>query len=213
MQYFSISEIKGWDRFYRTNFINSLQGYKPVSLIGTINEKGQKNLAIFSNIVHIGADPALIGFINRPVEAAPHTISNIKITGHYTINHVHTSFIAAAHQTSAKYASDTDEFGTVGLTPSFKEGFLAPFVGESHIQYGLQLVEIVPISHNNTFLVIGNITHVFLNEGLVQKDGFIDAEKAGTVASLGIDGYYTTGLVDRYEYAKPGRAPRKLDRF
>lgn len=59
MQSFSIVEIKCRDRFYRANFINSLQGFKPVSLIGMVNETGQVNLAIFSNIVHIGADPAL----------------------------------------------------------------------------------------------------------------------------------------------------------
>mgnify|MGYP000101847624 CR=1 FL=1 len=60
MQYFSINEIKEWDRFYRANFINSLQGFKPACLLGTVNERGQPNLAIFSNIVHIGADPALM---------------------------------------------------------------------------------------------------------------------------------------------------------
>ena len=102
MQYFSIDEIKGWDRFYRANFINSLQGFKPVSLLGTVSENGSPNLAIFSNIIHIGADPVLIGFINRPVEAAPHTIQNIELTKQYTINHIQPSFVAAAHQTSAK---------------------------------------------------------------------------------------------------------------
>ena len=95
MQYFSIDEIKGWERFYRANFINSLQGFKPVSLLGTVSENGIPNLAIFSNIIHIGADPALIGFINRPVEAAPHTIQNIELTRHYTINHIQPSFVAA----------------------------------------------------------------------------------------------------------------------
>ena len=106
MQHFTINEIKEWDRFYRANFINSLQGFKPVSLLGTVNENGQPNLAIFSNIVHLGADPALIGFINRPVEAAPHTLHNIEVTGQYTINHIQPSFVAAAHQTSAKYPAD-----------------------------------------------------------------------------------------------------------
>jgi flavin reductase (DIM6/NTAB) family NADH-FMN oxidoreductase RutF len=83
-----MKEIGEWDRFYRANFINSLSGFKPVSLVSTINAAGISNLAIFSNIVHIGADPALVGFINRPREAAPHTIENIEQTGYYTINHI-----------------------------------------------------------------------------------------------------------------------------
>lgn len=210
MQQYSIETIKTWDRFYRANFINSLQGFKPVSLIGTVNRSGQPNLAVFSNIVHLGADPTLIGFINRPLEAAPHTIQNIEFTGEYTINHIQSSFTAAAHQTSAKYAADQDEFAATGLTPIFKDNFKAPFVAESNIQYGLKLVEIVPIHHNKTFLVIGTITGVYLEEGLVQQDGFIDVQKAGSIASLGIDGYYATTPIARYEYAKPGKAPVEM---
>ena len=210
MQYFSIDEIKGWERFYRANFINSLQGFKPVSLLGTVSENGIPNLAIFSNIVHIGADPALIGFINRPIEAAPHTIQNIKLSGEFTINHIQPSFEAAAHQTSAKYSTDQNEFLETGLKTFYLENFKAPFVFESEIKYGLDLVEIVPITHNNTFLVIGSVKHVLLKEGLIQQDGFIDANKAQSITSLGLDGYYSTEPIARFEYAKPGKELKKI---
>jgi len=210
MQYFSIDEIKGWERFYRANFINSLQGFKPVSLLGTVSENGIPNLAIFSNIVHIGADPALIGFINRPIEAAPHTIQNIKLSGEFTINHIQPSFVAAAHQTSAKYSTDQNEFLETGLKTFFLENFKVPFVAESEMKYGLELVEIVPITHNNTFLVIGSVKHVLLKEGLIQQDGFIDANKAQSITSLGLDGYYSTDPIARFEYAKPGKELKKI---
>jgi len=210
MQYFSIDEIKGWERFYRANFINSLQGFKPVSLLVTVSENGIPNLAIFSNIVHIGADPALIGFINRPIEAAPHTIQNIKLSGEFTINHIQPSFVAAAHQTSAKYSTDQNEFLETGLKTFFLENFKVPFVAESEMKYGLELVEIVPITHNNTFLVIGSVKHVLLKEGLIQQDGFIDANKAQSITSLGLDGYYSTEPIARFEYAKPGKELKKI---
>jgi len=200
-----IEEINTWDRFYRANFINSLQGFKPVSLIGTVDAQGRPNLAVFSNIVHIGANPALIGFINRPVEAAPHTLGNIKATLQYTINHILPSFVPAAHQSSAKFDKGINEFEQVGLTATWKEGSKAPYVAESRVQYGLQLVEVVPITHNNTFLVIGTVTQVFLEEGLLRQDGFIDLDKAQSVASLGIDGYFFEGKVHRFEYARPNK--------
>ncbi|HAC24022.1 MAG TPA: hypothetical protein DCE81_03810 [Cytophagales bacterium] len=73
----SSTTLQSWERFYRANFVNSLTGFKSVSIIGTINAAGQTNMAIFSSLVHIGSDPALIGFINRPVTAAPHTLANI----------------------------------------------------------------------------------------------------------------------------------------
>jgi flavin reductase (DIM6/NTAB) family NADH-FMN oxidoreductase RutF len=193
--------------FYRANFINSLSGFKPVSLIGSISEKEVSNVAIFSNIVHIGADPALIGFINRPVAAAPHTIGNIQATKVYTINHIHESIVAAAHQTSAKYTADETEFAATGLTAIYKKNFRAPFVAESNIQYALELAEIVPIMSNNTFLVIGEIKDVYVAKAIVQQDGFIAIEKAGSIASLGIDGYYAASPIARYAYAKPGVKP------
>lgn len=119
MKSFSIDQIKSLDRFTRTHFINTLSGFKSVSLIGSINKQGQSNLAIFSNLVHIGADPALIGFINRPTEAAPHTITNIQETEFYTVNHIHQEIYTRAHQTSAKYPVHISEFEAVGLTPLF----------------------------------------------------------------------------------------------
>ena len=77
MAFYSLSDIQSWERFYRGNFINSLSGFKSASLIATVNKAGNSNLGIFSNIVHIGADPALIGFVNRPKEAARHTLRDI----------------------------------------------------------------------------------------------------------------------------------------
>ncbi len=203
MKYYSINEINSWDRFYRANFINSISGFKPVSLISTVDKSGIPNLAVFSNIVHLGADPALIGFINRPRLAAPHTLSNIEQSGFYTINHIHPSFVAKAHQTSAKYDEGISEFDAVGLTPEFREDFQVPYVLESFVKYGLSLSEIIPIKENGTFLVIGKLMHAYVKESIVEQDGFIDLSKAESMVSLGIDGYTGTGSVTRFEYAKP----------
>jgi flavin reductase (DIM6/NTAB) family NADH-FMN oxidoreductase RutF len=204
MTQFSPAEISGWQRFYRANFINSLSGFKSATLIGTTNEAGTANLAIFSNIVHIGADPALLGFVNRPREAAPHTLANIETTGAYTFNHIHTSFIRQAHQTSAKYEAGESEFAATGLTPVYKAGCKAPFVAESKIQYAMELVEIIPIKQNQTFFVIGAVKDVFIEEGIVAADGYLQLDKAASVTSLGIDGYYEGVLLNRFTYAKPG---------
>ena len=210
MRHIDSGTIKSWDRLYRANFINCLSGYKPVSLIGTVSENGEPNVAIFSNIVHIGSDPALVGFINRPEAATPHTLNNIRLTKQFTVNHISSSFVAAAHQTSAKYASGENEFIQIGLHSVFKGNFLAPFVAESILQYALQLVDIIPIEYNKTFLVIGLVTDVFMQEDILQKDGFIDLDKAGGIVSLGVDGYAEVNPFVRYESAMVGVFPREI---
>ncbi len=209
MNYISINEIKEWNRFYRTNFINCLSGFKPVSLIGTISNEQKPNLAIFSNIIHLGADPALIGFINRPVSASPHSIENIKATNQFTINHINTTFISKAHQTSAKYEKGISEFEETGLTAYYRDNFNAPFVAESNIQLALELVEIISIKHNGTFMVIGSLKDVYLNKEVVLNDGFIDIQKSGSIVSLGVDAYYSCQPIDRYDYAKINTEPTK----
>lgn len=207
MLHYKESDIQSWQRFYRANLINSLTGFKSVSLLGTVNQKGQTNLGVFSSIVHMGSDPALIGYINRPRKAATHTLSNIESTGFYTINHIAPSFLEKAHQTSAKYPEGVSEFEEVGLTPRYFGNFPAPFVGESLVRYGLTLQEIVPIKSNDTFLVIGKINSIQLENELLMPDGFIDLHKAEAVCSNGIDSYYSTKPLGRLTYAKPGQQP------
>jgi flavin reductase (DIM6/NTAB) family NADH-FMN oxidoreductase RutF len=70
-------DLAGFEKQDRTNLVNGLSGYKSAHLIGTTNKKGETNLAIFSSVVHIGANPALMGFIQRPASEERHTYENI----------------------------------------------------------------------------------------------------------------------------------------
>lgn len=199
-----------WERFYRANMLNSISGFKATHLIATVNSDGLPNLSLFHNIVHLGADPALIGMVSRPRAAAPHTLSNIESTGCWTLNSVHASFIESAHQCSAKYPDGVNEFDEVGLTAEVKGGFPVPVVAESAIQYALKLVEIIPITHNNTYFIIGSIEQFWVDESLLLPDGFLRLDKAEVVTSTGLDAYYTAQPLARLSYAKPGMSSENL---
>ena len=201
-KYFSLAEIQTWDRFTRANFINTLTGFKSLSLIGTVNKAGESNVAVFSNIVHLGADPALIGFVNRPLAAAPHTLSNIQETGFFAVNLVTESMYKQAHQTSAKYADGVSEFEMTGLTEQFREGCSVPFVAESPVQYLLKLEQVIPIELNDTFFVIGSLQAAYVPVDIQEEDGFLDLAKAGILTSLGTSGYYKTEKITKLPYAK-----------
>jgi flavin reductase (DIM6/NTAB) family NADH-FMN oxidoreductase RutF len=187
----------------RANLINSLTGFKSIGLIGTKNKEGTNNLAIFNSFVHLGANPALLGFISRPDAHLRHTVSNIIETKYFTVNHINEEIYKQAHQTSARYPEETSEFDACGLRREFKDGFYAPFVFESHIQVALELKEIVELKINNTSLVIGEILGVYLNDTLWGEDGYLDIEKAGSLAGSGLDGYHKTLQLERLSYAKP----------
>ena len=60
--YLDKTEIQKLNKINRLNLINSITGIKTINLIGTVDKKNVTNLAVFSSIVHISSDPALLGF-------------------------------------------------------------------------------------------------------------------------------------------------------
>jgi flavin reductase (DIM6/NTAB) family NADH-FMN oxidoreductase RutF len=197
--------IKQLESQKRVHLINSLGGFKSVALVGTADANGNKNLSIFSSFFHIGAHPPLIGLIFRPSPPERDTMRNILEMGFYTINHINESIYKQAHQTSARYEKGISEFDVTGLSPEYKNDFFAPFVSQSKVQLGIEFKDKVDISINNTTLIIGEIVQIYIPENCLQKDGFIDLEKANTVTCSGLDSYHTTRQLDRLSYAKPDR--------
>jgi flavin reductase (DIM6/NTAB) family NADH-FMN oxidoreductase RutF len=137
--HFTNQQIAETEERKRTALVNSLSGFKSLNLIGTANKDGQTNLAVFNSVMHIGANPPLMGFISRPDSVERHTLENIQQTGYYTINHVNKEIFEKAHQTSARYKREQSEFDASGLTAEYRNNFSAPFVKESNIQMGLIL--------------------------------------------------------------------------
>jgi len=193
--------------------VNSLSGFKSCNLIGTCNESKETNLAIVSSVIHLGSDPALIGFILRPhsSESPRHTLLNIEQTKHYTINHVTNNFYKKAHQTSARYGIEESEFFKCELEEEWHDNFIAPFVKESPIQIGLKLLEVKYIEQNKTNFVIGEVQKIILQENIIKKDGYLDLESANIVCTSGLDSYHETKRLNRLSYAKPSKAVANLN--
>ncbi len=202
--------ILNFEKLYRTNLLNSLPGFKSANLIGTISSEGKTNLAIFNSVIHVGANPPLMGFLMRPISVERHTYNNIKETGHFTINHINKEIFKQAHQTSARYEKDISEFDACKLTPEYTEAIKAPYVKESKIKIGLKFVEEQNIKSNDTIFIVGEIIEIILTEDVVLKDGFVDIEKASSIAISGLDSYHETKRIARLSYAKPGVEPKEL---
>ncbi len=200
-------DIMQMEQRKRANLINSIGGFKSVCLIGTTNNENQTNLAIFNSIVHIGANPPLIGFFVRPDSVERHTLANILATEYYTINHINETIFKQAHQTAARYEKEISEFEATQLTAEFKDNFKAPFVQESFIQLGVQLKEKTTIQSNQTILLIGEIKLINFPTNCMENDGFINLEKAQTITCSGLDSYYKTTKIARLSYAKPNTTP------
>jgi len=208
--HFNAKDIEVQEKRFRTNFINSLTGFKSLALVGTQNAAGKTNLAPFSQIFHVGAHPPLLGMLVRPDVSQRHTLENIRETGFWTLNHVREAFFKEAHQCAARYPEEQSEFESTGLTPLLQEHFPAPFVAEAHIRLGLKLREEQKLEINGTHLLIGEIQEVVLPKNCLLDDGFVDIELAGTLTVSGLDSYHRTTRLKRLSYAKPDQELREL---
>lgn len=207
MVHFTLHDIKSMDMLNRLMLVNSITGFKPANLIGTVNASGQTNLAIISSVVHMGSDPAILGFFMRPMVTERHTMENILETKSYTINHIHEHIAEKAHYTSANFEKQESEFEKCKLTPVFKDKFEAPYVLESKIQIGMQFAEKIDISLNGTILVIGHVFHIYMEENAYSGEGGVDLNAAGTICVSGLDTYHTTNKIGSFPFATPANIP------
>lgn len=203
-------EFSKYPKHFKANFINSLSGFKSLNLIGSINTKKQENLAIINSVVHLGADPALIGFISRPDSVRKDTLENIREIKDFTINNINEKMIRRAHQTSARYEKDESEFDYCDINKEYLNGFSAPFVQESQLKIAVRYLTEKRVEINNTILVIAEIVFIDLAKDCVLDDGVIAIEELGSLCGSSLNGYHRTELIERLSYAKVGAPPKKI---
>ena len=205
--HYTKKDIDNLDRITRLKIINSVTGIKPANLIGSIDGDGKTNVAIFSSVVHLGSNSAILGFISRPrTEDVGHTYSNIMENGLYTINHIHPEFVKNAHYTSGKFDKDISEFDRCGLTEEYIGGFMAPFVKESNFKMGLRFREKIDIAINGTVLIIGEIEELIIPKSAFTEDD-IDLQSSNTIGISGLNSYYSLTKLDRFPFVRLDEVP------
>lgn len=203
MRCFTQSDLDSMDRLYRINLVNSLSGFKSANLIATTDDQGNENVAVFSSVMHLGSDPAVLGFVLRPTTVARNSYDNIKQTGFYSINHISKEIMEDGHHTSAKYPKGVSEFEMTNLQSEYIADFKAPFVAQAPVKMAMRFAEEYPIKLNGTILVVGEILSVYIQDDLLEEDGFVNLSKGNIVSINGLDGYTLPQLQARYPYQRP----------
>lgn len=199
---FKKEDIEQLEQRKRATFVNSLAGYKQAVLVGTKSADGISNLAIFNSLLHLGANPAMYGLLNRPDSVQRDTLQNILATKEYTLNYVQAKDFTKAHQTSARYDKDVSEFEKVGFTELYQPNFIAPFVQEAVVKIAMKMEDILDIPQNGTKLIIGSIMQVELDNSLVKEDGYVALSDADILLCQGLDAYFEAKPIGRLPYAK-----------
>jgi len=199
--YLDKKDLDSLDLRYRANLIQTLWGIRPACLIATKSTHNQSNVAVFNGIMHLGANPPLVGIHFRPIEPSTnrHTYHNFKETGFATINQIHEEFYSQAHQTSGNY--EGNEFEICGLTEEYSTQYKVPFVKESKVKAVLKYLEEIQISYNNSLMVIAEIVEIHIeNEAWIQENGIINLETCNTVGIAGLHSYYSIKKINDLAY-------------
>lgn len=210
MKHFSSTDLEQLPSRQRVHFVNSISGYKSANLIGTRSSEGVSNLAVFNSVFHLGSNPALLGFVMRPLTVERHTYDNLKSTSKYTINAITKEMYREAHHTSAKYAGDESEFSATAFEEDYKDGFLAPYVKQSPVQIGCRYVNEYTIQENGCVVIVGAVEHIYVMAGLLHDDHWAQLDRAKIMSIIGLDGYALPRLQDRLDYARPNQNPKSL---
>ena len=89
------------------------------------------------------------------------------------------------------------------LESQYHQNCIAPFVKGSPVQMEMKFIEEYHIKSNNVLHIIAEITNLYVNDDIIEKDGFIDLSRAKVAAINGLDAYAVSKSNTRFEYQRP----------
>jgi flavin reductase (DIM6/NTAB) family NADH-FMN oxidoreductase RutF len=168
---------------------------RPIGFVSTISPDGRANLAPFSFFNGVGSNPMTLLFCpaNRPDGSEKDSLRNAKPldeggVGEFVVNvasEVYARRVAAAAE-PLPYGES--EFDLVGLTPMPSVKVRPPRVAESPVCFECRTVQVVrtragaPAAGN---VVIGEVIHVHLAEGLLNERYHVDADRLAAIGRMG----------------------------
>jgi len=184
---------------------------RPIAFVTTIDSRGRSNLAPFSFFNGFGAVPMIVGFApaNRPDGIEKDTLRNAAPeseggTGAFVVHpaverYEHAVALAAEPLPYGESEIDLTRLRTVrSRTVSPPRLADAPFAVEGRAR---QILRFAPGEPNGANLVIGEVVHIAVEDGLVNERMHVDPDRLAAIGRMGGFGYCRT--TDRFEM-RPG---------
>lgn len=189
---------------------------RPIALVSSCSPEGRVNLAPFSFFNAVGADPMVLVFSPLTMQDGDKdTLRNVAPPAEGGVGEmvIHVAVEAYFRQVAAA-AEDLpfgeSEFDLVGLTPAPSKVVRPPRVAESPVSFECRTLQVVrtcpgrPMSGN---LVIAEVVHMWLQDGLVNERRHVDQDRLPTVGRLGGASYCLTR--SRFDFVRGAAALRE----
>ena len=182
---------------------------RPIAWVSSVDADGVRNLAPFSYFMAITDDPPTIAFSSAPragpAGTAPtkkDTVRNVEATGEFVVNVVNDTLAEQMNLTSGEYPPEVDEFALAGLAAAPSARVKPPRVADAPISMECRLARIIPVGHGPHSLVLGEIVHFHVRDGLYDPASRrIDLHRLRPVGRLA--GNLYTHVHDIFEMKRP----------
>ena len=184
---------------------------RPIAWVSTADSAGVINLAPFSFFNALGSNPpALMVSINHAAgrsDDRKDTLRNIIETREFVVNIVTESTMHAMNQTATDYPAGYDELALAGLTTRPARTIRPPHVAESPVGFECTLHTTVPLGEGpgSTTVVIGMITHIYIDDALLNERNYIDINRLQPIGRLAGNSYCY--VHDIFELIRPKFTP------
>jgi flavin reductase (DIM6/NTAB) family NADH-FMN oxidoreductase RutF len=163
---------------------------RPIGWISTLSAQGVANLAPYSFFNAVCGTPPIVTFAS---EGLKDSAANALATGEFAVNVANRAMAEAMNATSARVASDIDEFKLAGLKPEACHLIAPPRVSGAPATLECKVIgsyDLVGLDGSMTDrrLVFGQVVAVHIDDRYL-REGRFDIVKAGTIARLGYRDY------------------------
>lgn len=196
---------------------------RPIAFVSSISPDGKLNLAPFSFFAGVGSNPMTLLFCpaNKEDGSEKDSLRNAKPvseggTGEFVINIVSEDIARQMAACAEPLQYGESEFDLSGLTPAPSARVRPPRVADSPVSFECRTVRVIrtnPGAASGGNIVIGEVVHVHLREGLVTDRLHTDPAKLQAIGRMGGQAYCYTR--QRFEMPmgrralEPGTAPRR----
>jgi flavin reductase (DIM6/NTAB) family NADH-FMN oxidoreductase RutF len=176
---------------------------RPIAVVGTRSGCGRHlNLAPFSFFTACGSEPMTLMFCpaNRDDGSEKDSLRNCAPaseggSGEFTVSVATEPIIRQVVAAAEELPPESSEFDLSGLTPVRGTVVGAPRVGESPISFECrtrQVIRLMPGAPAGANIVIGDVVHVHVADGVIDARGKIDPGALRAVGRMGSMSYVRT---------------------
>jgi flavin reductase (DIM6/NTAB) family NADH-FMN oxidoreductase RutF len=177
---------------------------RPIAWVSTVSTTGAHNLAPFSFFSGVGSNPMTLAFCpaNTDAGAEKDSLRNAKPmseggTGEFVVNIVPESLGAKMAACAEPLAFGESEFVLAGLTPAPSRVVTPPRVLEAPVCFECRTLQVVRTNRGapgGGNLVLGEVVHIHLRDGLANERLQVDPDQLAAIGRMGGIGYIRTAV-------------------